>query len=147
MMKNNSDELRFNRVKKANQYFYLNEFHSDGYLANVKYSGYIKCKLVHNKFYSIVIPDQIYVDLGGQLHWIQPLYYSGCLLAKYELHGTCQLNVDISHGVKLNIQFRNDMLLSKYKDGSLFYKCEINAPKYLYRYTTGLYKLIDDKPV
>ena len=145
-MRNNSADLKFNRIRNGKQHTYLKEYVGGRYSGDEQYDGYIKCKLVHNKLYSLVIPDQVFVGLGGALHWIQPLYFSGCFIAQYKDHGTCQLSVDISHGVVLNIQFNKGDFLSKFDDASFLYKCEIKGPKYLYRYTTGTSKLVRNKP-
>lgn len=140
------DDLRFNRSRKAGKHIYLKEYENGRIVGEESYEGYIKCKLVHNEYYSLILPDQIYVMLGGKMCWIQPLYFSGCMIADLGDHGTCQLSVDVSHCVVLNIQFCNEGLVSRLGDGSLFYKCKIRAPKYLYRYRTGIAKIIDNKP-
>ncbi len=141
-----SDDLRFNRIRKAGKHIYLKEYENGRIVGEESYEGYIKCKLVHNELYSLVLPDQVYVVLGGEMHWIQPLYYSGCLIANLDEIGTCQLSIDVAHCVVLNIQFNNKELVTRFNDGSLFYKCEIKAPKYLYRYTTGQARIIKNKP-
>ena len=137
-----SEDLRFNRVRKAGKHIYLTEYENGRIVGEESYEGYIKCKLVHNEVYSLVLPDQVYVKLGGEIHWIQPLYFSGCFIANRGEFGTCQLSIDASHCVVLNIQFSNQDLVNRLDDGSLFYKCEIKAPKYLYRYTTGQAKIV-----
>ncbi|WP_135622102.1 hypothetical protein [Solemya pervernicosa gill symbiont] len=141
-----SEDFRFNRIRKAGKHIYLKEYENGRIVGEESYEGYIKCKLVHNDLYSLVLPDQIYVKLGGEIHWVQPLYFSGCLIAKLDEYGTCQLSIDASHCVVLNITFNNKDLVNRFDDGSLFYKCEIKAPKYLYQYTTGLAKFVDNKP-
>lgn len=140
------EDLRFNRIRKAGKHIYLKEYENGRVVGEEPYEGYIKCKLVHNELYSLVLPDQVYVIIGGELHWVQPLYYSGCLIANLDEFGTCQLSIDASHCVVLNIQFSKKDLVARLNDGSLFYKCEIKAPKYLYRYTTGQAKIVENKP-
>lgn len=145
-MPRRSEDLRYNRIRKAGKHIYLKEYENGRVVGEEVYEGYIKCKLVHNEHYSLVLPDQVYVLLGGEMRWVQPLYFSGCLIANLDEYGTCQLSIDASHGVVLNIQFNNKDLVSQLDDGSLFYKCEIKAPKYLYRYTTGQARIVENKP-
>ena len=145
-MSPSQNDLRFNRIRKAGKHIYLKEYENGRIIGEESYEGYIKCKLVHNELYSLVLPDQAYVKLGGEMHWVQPLYFSGCLMANLDGYGTCQLSIDASHCVVLNIQFSTKGLVTKLEDGSLLYECEIKAPKYLYEYTTGLAKLVDNKP-
>jgi hypothetical protein len=140
------DDLRFNRKTKGNTRQYLKDYTGVRVVGDHTYQGYIKCKLVHHQTYSIIIPDQVYLEIGGELRWIQPLYFSGCIVGQLETHGECRLGIDVSHGVLLNVQFSNQGLVSRLSDGSLFYRCEIRAPRYLYRYTTGPAKLIDEVP-
>jgi len=142
-----NDDLRFNRIRRGKAKYYLKEYGADRHLGDHIYQGFIKCKLVHANGYSVVIPDQVYVDMGGGLHWIQPLYFSGCMISQLEEYGTCSLSIDISHGVLLNVEFSNEGLVSKLNDGSLLYQCEIKAPQYLYRYTTGRSKIDEGVPL
>ncbi len=140
-------DLKFNRTGKAGAKSYLKEYGSGRITGSQIYQGYIKCKLVHAGGYSVVIPDQVYVEIGGALYWIQPLYFSGCLISQFDEHGTCRLDIDITHGVLLNVEFSNRGLDSKLHDGSLLYRCEIKAPKFLYRYTTGRSRIVDGIPL
>lgn len=144
-MPRRTEDLRFNRIRKAGSHIYLKEYENGRITGDHQYEGYIKCKLVHSVHYSLVLPDQVYVNLGGETHWVQPLYYSGCLIADLGEYGTCRLSIDASHGVVLNIKFNNKELVSRLDDGSLFYKCTIKAPRYLYRYTTGQARIVENK--
>lgn len=139
-------DFRFNRVKKNGRHKYLHDFSGIRKFGDVEYFGFFKCKLVHNEFYSIVIPDQIYVEVAGEMRWIQPLYFLGNSILKFEHYGKCDIYIDISHGICLKISFRNDDLVSKLNDGSLFYRCIIEGPKYIYKYTTGSAKIVKNTP-
>ena len=67
---------RFNRYELTNTHLYINELgyehrQTEDYFKK-QYSGYIKCKLVHQQFCSVIVPDQIYIG-SNPLLWIQPL--------------------------------------------------------------------------
>ncbi|MCU7872969.1 MAG: hypothetical protein KZQ91_09500 [Candidatus Thiodiazotropha sp. (ex Lucinoma borealis)] len=132
-----ADDLRFNRVTKWGRRTYLTEYANGRVVGEEAYSGFIKCKLVHNRGYSLVLPDQVYIEFGGEVLWFQPLYYSSCIISNYEEHGECLLSIDISHCVVLNVTFTTNDVVNRLADCSLVYKCEVKAPKYLYRYSTG----------
>lgn len=140
------NNLRFNRIKKNGRHKYLDDFEGIRNFGDVEYNGFFKCKLVHNKSYSIVLPDQIYLEIGGKMNWIQPIFFAGNSIYEFEDHGICHIGIDISHGICLRIRFSNNDLFSKLNDGSLFYRCTINGPKDLFKYTTGLAAIIEDKP-
>ncbi len=138
--------LRFNRKEMDGQHQYLDDFEGLRNFGDIDYSGYIKCKLVHNSIYSIVLPDQIYLDVGGEIEWIQPLYFSGNLVAMFDEFGVCDVTIDISYGAGLHVRFRNDEVVSRLDDGSLLYNCSLKGPVDLYQYTTGTAKVISGKP-
>jgi hypothetical protein len=140
-------DLRFNRIRKHGQRIYLDAFdRSQRAFGEKTYTGFIKCKLVHGKRYSLVFPDQIYVLIGVELYWIQPLYLSASIISVFDHGNVCDLIVDISHGQVLRIRFENRAVVERLSDGSFLYKCNINAPQFLHRYTTGPAKLVDSRP-
>ena len=141
-------DLRFNRTKTRGQRIYLGAFErSQRKFGDQRYTGFVKCKLVHGKGYSLVIPDQIYSEIGGELSWIQPLYFAGSVISRFDHGDVCDLAVDISHGNLLKIRFETSDLVSRLKDGSFLYRCSILAPKFLHRYTTGAATLENDRPL
>lgn len=140
-------DLRFNRIRRYGQRIYLDAFdRSQRAFGDQAYAGYVKCKLAHGKRYSLVIPDQIYVLVGGDLHWIQPLFFSGSFISRSDHGDVCDLFVDISRGQVLRIRFESQALVERLRDGSILYGCSIHAPKFLHRYTTGPAKLVDNRP-
>ena len=136
-MSTKDDDLRFNRVTKHGQRTYLTEYANGRVSGDESYTGTIKCKLVHNDGYSLVLPDQVYVDIGGEVLWFQPLYYTGCVISQHDDEGKCQISIDISHCIVLSVRFESDSKIQKLSDCSILYKCLIKAPKYLHRYATG----------
>lgn len=133
--------LRFNRIEKSGRSIYIDDFQGMRSFDDFEHEGVIKCKLVHNIGYSVVCPDQIYINAGGTTNWIQPLYFSGNLIAHFDEYGLCDLGVDISHGVCLRIRFKSTDTISWLNDGSILYKCAIKGPKHLYQYRTGTAKI------
>ena len=141
-------DLRFNRTKTKGQRVYLDAFdRSQRKFGDERYTGFVKCKLVHGKGYSLVIPDQIYLQIGGDLNWIQPIYFAGSVISRLDHGDVCDLTVDISHGNLLKIRFETSDLISRLKDGSFLYRCSILAPNFLYRYTTGAARLKNGRPL
>lgn len=142
LMKN----LRFNRIEKNGRSLYIDDFKDIRKFDKFEHDGYIKCKLVHNIGYSVVFPDQVYFKARGALYWIQPLYFSGNHIAKFVDSGFCDLGIDASHGISLDIRFNNKDALSWLDDGSILYKCKIKGPKLLYQYRTGNAKINNGTP-
>ncbi len=138
--------LRFNRIEKKGRSKYINDFEGMRSFDKFEHEGYIKCKLAHNTGYSAVFPDQIYFKSGDSMYWIQPIYFSGNHICQFEEFGRCDLGVDISHGVYLKIRFTNSDAISWLEDGSIFYKCTIEGPQFLYQYRTGDAKIENGIP-
>ena len=142
-MKNN---YKFNRCERKGKHYYVNEFPSFRRTGGVKYHGYVKCKLIHNKMHSTIVTDQLYLPIGGEILWIQPLFFMPSLIMFSESDDRCRLSIDISHGVMLAIDIKSDWLLSRLPDGSFLYACEIEGPPALFRYATGKANLINKIP-
>lgn len=138
--------LKFNRIEKKGQHRYIHDFEGYRKFGKVEYNGFIKCKLVHNTFYSIIIPDQIYLEFGGEMLWFQPLFFSGNYISEFKGTHNCSLAVDISHGCNLRINFQNTDLVSRLNDNSLVYSCRIEGPSNLYNYTTGCARILNGCP-
>jgi len=140
------DDLKFNRITKFGKRKYLTEF-SNGHLVRQKsFTGFIKCKLVHNDTYSLVFPDQVYVDFGGDLRWFQPLYFDGCKVVKLDDPSECHISINISHGFFLKVKFSSEDVVHRLEDCSFVYKCELNGPIFLYKYATGLARMEQSGP-
>lgn len=140
-------DLRFNRIRNRGQRLYLDTFdRSKRAFGDTLYTGYVKCKLVHGIGYSLVIPDQIYLSIAAELHWIQPLYFAGSMIHRFDHGDVCDLFIDISHGQSLKIRFETKDIVKRLRDGSFLYYCNIRAPRFLYRYTTGPAQLVNQVP-
>ena len=145
-MVQSTNDLRFNRINKRGKRIYLSGYEHGRIPGDVSYSGYIKCKLVHHHHYSLLHPDQVYIDLGGELKWFQPLFYNANIICHLDTHSTCSVSIDVSHCMGLDINFKNSDVIYWLDDCSLIYRCEIKAPKYLYRYATGSARIGSNSP-
>lgn len=137
---------RFNRHERKGKHQYVKEFPSFRRAGGVKYLGYVKCKLVHHKVYSTIVPDQVYLTIGGETLWIQPLFFMASFILFSETEDRCRLTVDISLGALLAIDIKSDWLVSRLPDESFLYRCEIEGPAALFRYATGKAQLVDNVP-
>ncbi len=100
------------------------------------YNGYLKCKLVHAPTFSVIIPDQIYLENEGDC-WFQPLAFTANILCKTDKNIMGELSIDISMGHTLKIDTSNYDFVRNFDDGSCLYKCQIKGPKKLKEYATG----------
>ena len=127
---------RFNRMESSIGHFYSNNYGYESF-ENYKNSGWIKCRLLHGSGYSLIVPDQIFIDHEG-LKWIQPLAFLPNRVFKFnENEITGLLVVDISCGHTIHVRFSNDGLVRDLQDGSQLYRCEINGPEDLQKFATG----------
>ncbi|MHB8202910.1 MAG: hypothetical protein ACYDHG_04295 [Desulfomonilaceae bacterium] len=138
--------LRFNRHESDGKHFYIKDLENYRHSGHKKYSGFLKCKLAHDPSYSVVVPDQIYLDSKGASYWIQPLYFSANRIAISEHSQICHIGIDISFGAVLSIEFKPAGVIKKLRDGSFLYKCKIVGPKNLHRYATGASRLHKGTP-
>lgn len=138
---------RYEYSKPRRRHAYIKDNSGVPIQCNTEYLGFIKCKLVHREASSVVYPDQIFVELGGELRWIQPLFFGPNLIIFQDEHSLCRIPLDISCGVKIWCEFKSTEFQRHLKDGSLIYRCKIEAPNFLYRYTTGRAKLRDSEPL
>jgi len=127
---------RFNRVETPSDHYYHAVYDSEPLKKNFT-TGWIKCKLVHGDRYSVIVPDQIFIDHDG-LKWIQPLAFLPNINSNFsEAEIFCELCVYISCGHTLIVRFFNRDLVNNLPDGSQLYKCQIQGPKDLHEYATG----------
>lgn len=138
--------LRFNRHENNGRHFYLKELENYRHNGHKKYSGFLKCKLAHHPSYSVLVPDQIYLDSKDATYWIQPLYFTANRIVISEYSQICHVEIDISFGAVLSIEFKPEGVIKKLRDGSFLYKCKIVGPKNLNRYATGTSRLYKGTP-
>lgn len=137
------ENKRFNRCEGNFENLY---YHNYGWAQKQTFrkTGWIKCKLLHGYGFSLIIPDQIYIEKNG-LKWIQPLAFLPVQLVKHnEEFIEAILFVDISCGNNLKVIFTNKDFEKSYLDGSQLFKCQIFGPKKLHEYATGDAEWSDD---
>lgn len=138
--------LRLNRLEGKGRHHYIKDFSDIRHFGITSYQGKIKCKLVHHARYSVVVPDQLYLCVGNETLWIQPIFFLAPSLLKIDERKTCRLFIDISFGASLTVEFESDGLISRLSDGSGFYKCQITGPTLLFKYATGSAQILNGVP-
>lgn len=127
---------RFNRLEFEHSHLYYTNFGTEP-LQNYEHSGYVKCKLIHAPWGSVILPDQIYLGNNAN-QWIQPLSFTPPLLWKVDDDDMrVFFYVDISCGNTVKIEFNHAGLLRKGDDGSEFFSCKIKGIKELPEFATG----------
>ncbi len=128
--------LRFNRRESDSNHYYYEQYGFDT-VRPVEHQGWIKCRLLHGQGFSLIIPDQLYLEHGG-LWWIQPLAFSPNVLANLSKDDIqCTLGIDISCGQRVVVQFTSADRVATLADGAELFKCRIKGPRGLQRYATG----------
>lgn len=130
------ENRRFNRQESKLDHFYFTDygFRGDG---STDHNGWLKCRLLHGQGYSLIVPDQIYLERAGLL-WIQPLAFGPNRLAKLsDEEFVCDLDIDVSCGHRLRLRFFNHDHVLDMADGSQLFKCKIRGPADLHTFATG----------
>lgn len=109
-------------------------------------TGFIKVKLVHAQGYSLLLPDMIVVDVDG-LRWLQPKFFSACLLSFFDDGAIARMGIEPAHGVKLIVDFASKDLVRSYDDGSFLYRCKFSSPMVLKPHLAGKCSLDADHRV
>lgn len=138
--------LRFNRLESKHERHYMKEFKAGRPKGNQRYTGFIKCKLLHHRDYSTIIPDQIYLKGADELLWIQPLFFLPSILAFDAVSGIARIYIDVSHGTCVTVEFQSDWVQCRLRDGSLLYRCNLLSIPALFSYATGTARLTESGP-
>ena len=138
---------RLDRIEKRKDYIYNTERGTQP-LQNYYTEVFIKCKLIHSKNKSLIVPDLIYILTDdNNFEWIQYYSFLPCLLTELSKNEIiARLDVDISFGHILSLTITNDGHIRNLPDSSNLFKCKIRGPKNLLDYTTGKGKIIDGVP-
>lgn len=140
--KGKKNELKYNthynRYESATDHTYASfNYSSCPYLNSQPIEARIKCRLVHMKGNSVVIPDFIILDNGG---WIQPLFFTAPYLVKLdEQSHLCDFFIDIQEGQTIKIRIHSNGFIKEFTDKSHLYKCEIYGPNDIEKYSCGEY--------
>lgn len=139
--------LKFDRLESETEHHYnLNRGFEP--LGIGTHEGYLKCKLIHSKGKSLIIPDLIFIMTDEKkFEWIQFYSFLPCLLSKFsedEIIGS--FSVDISFGNTIRLTISNEWHQYNLKDNSNIFKCRIQGPENIHDYMTGEGEIIDGIP-
>lgn len=108
-----------------------------------RFEGLVKLRLGHAVFGSMLLPELIFAKLGGW-RFYQPSFFGPPILGfnvEPGLH-VSRFNVDVGSPRETNlnrliIAIRSDGLIRRYYDGAQLYRCVIEGPSRLLRYSAG----------
>jgi len=127
---------QFNRVEMDHRNLYYTNYGFEP-LQEHQHAGLIKCKLIHARWGSVIIPDQIYLGHDAT-RWIQPLNFMPCILDRIDDDDIqARVSVDISCGNTIKVEFAHSDLIQKANDGSELFQCRITGPANLTNFATG----------
>ncbi len=118
--------------------------YGENLIGNTEHKGYIKIKLVHTENFSLLIPDQIY--LQSPQVWLQPKTWLPSILHNDGKSIKAVIFCDVSEGVTLEITFEDSLLLNSYSDGSFLYECVIAGPSDLASLAASKWFFHDNRP-
>lgn len=125
---------QFNRYERAGLHVYETKFNEHDW--STRHEGRLKCRLVHGRGFSLVVPDLLFVGPAFE-SWIQPLQFLPNLVQKTDADVFGSVWVDISGGANVRVDFRSKGLIRQLDDGSELYSCTIHGPADLSQRATG----------
>ena len=91
-------------------------------------NGLLKVKLIHAQGYSILMPDLLLVQETERWQWIQPKFFTACLMHFLKNFSTSAFWVDTREGgPQLTIRFSSGQFVRRFDDGSHLYQCVITG--------------------
>lgn len=139
------ENRRFNRLESELEHIYCNQFGTEP-MGDTEHTGFLKCKLGHAHGYSVIVPDQLFLE-GDPLTWIQPLCFTPNLIYKTENDIDCFFHVDISMSQTVRVNFSDIGFIRCLDDGSQLFRCKITGCEDLGSYATGSAFWDGDSPV
>ena len=108
-----------------------------------RFEGLVKLRLGHATFGSMLLPELIFVKLGCW-RFYQPSFFGPPILGfdiEPGLH-VSHFSVDVGSSretdfTRLIVKIRSDGLVRRYDDGAQLYRCVIEGPSRLLRYSSG----------
>jgi len=141
------ENLRLDRKESSSEHHY-NQIRGEKPLESFQHEGFVKCKLIHSKGKSIIVPDLVYILTGdSEFEWIQFYSFLPCILTKFsedEIIGS--FPIDISFGHILRITITNEWHQHNLPDNSNLFKCRIEGPENIMGFTSGKGEVIDGTP-
>jgi hypothetical protein len=107
------------------------------------YDGYIKVRLGHNRWGSVIVPDQLVIKNAGW-QFFQPSFFGPCVLG-FDLEPgdhEARFSMDVggpreSNPRRIFVTIRSNDLVREYADGSQVYACVIEGPEKLSPFASG----------
>ena len=98
--------------------------HADALRTSVYKSGYIKCRLIHLRVGSFVMPDLLMVN-GLHKNFFSPQFFypNNMFFTDDGVNDCCKFKIDLLGDVLLNVVFFKRDLVKKCADHSFIYKC------------------------
>ena len=139
--------LRLDRTETEDENHY-NQIRGEKPLESFKHDGFVKCKLIHSKGKSLIVPDLIYIMTDEfKFEWIQFYSFLACMLTEFsddKIIGS--FPVDISFGHTIRITIMNEWHQKNLIDNSNLFKCRIEGPENLMAFTSGKGEMINGIP-
>ena len=101
-----------------------------------EYSGFLKCKLIHEKNGSIILPELLMVG-EKEFDWILIFTFFLNFQVKDDTQIISTITIDIAFGNVVRLEFTDNDLEKIYPDNSSLFRCKINGPKNIEKYFTG----------
>lgn len=141
------NNLRYDRVELDGHNMY-NTYRGTEERGMTEYEGFLKCKLIHSKGLSLIVPDLIYImDNVIDFSWIQFYSFMPNDLAKLDDDNIVgSVYIDISFGQTIQVKFFSQNHIKNFYDNSNLFKCTIIGPSNLSEYYTGKGKLLEGTP-
>jgi hypothetical protein len=100
--------------------------------------GLLKFKLLHAKGYSLLMPDLILVQGTERWRWLQPKFFTACLMHFLDDFSTAALWLDPQvEGPQLTVRFSSGQFVRRFGDGSHLYRCVITGAEDLSKLAGG----------
>jgi hypothetical protein len=106
--------------------------------------GYVKIKLVHAGSVTLLVPDLLAVEIGGDLKWFQPKFFYACRLSFFDSFAAASIDLELSSGAHVRVTLTSDQLLASLNDGAQVYRSLISSPNGLLSDAAGSCSLMDD---
>jgi hypothetical protein len=100
--------------------------------------GLLKVKLIHAQGYSLLMPDLLLMQGRDRWQWIQPKFFTACLMHFLKNFSTAALWVDPREGgPQLTVRFSSGQFVRRFDDGSHLYRCVITGTGDLEKLAAG----------
>lgn len=100
--------------------------------------GLLKVKLIHAQRYSLLMPDLLLIQGTERWQWLQPKFFTACLMHFLKDFSTAALWLDPRDGgPQLTIRFSSGQFVRRFEDGSHLYRCFITGAEDLQKLGAG----------